>query len=290
MLPSGSNSMLLGARCQPVTTGQAGFTLLELLITMVVAVILGVTVHRFYKDSYHTYSMQEQIADRNQNAHFVLSRLVELFQQAGSSLPVKGWNVISIASGIITLGTNPRGIEQYNSIDTPSSPFIALVDAAKFKNSGNVRINTTHVLIENTASGKTTLKVAIDDSYNSGGFTGGIKDNVTGMDSIKLVSNVDLDIGDKIYAYREDQIILANGELILRPNGNPKLDMVMAEGIDSLGITFLAKDGSATSNWAIMKSASIVVRARTEKIDPHLSPPGYHKITLPMNIRFRNKV
>ncbi len=290
MLPSVFNRKPIWSGRHGVKPGQAGFSMMELMVTMVVAVILGVTVVRFYKDSYHTYSMQEQIADRNQNAHFVLSKLVEVLQQAGSALPDTGWNVITISSGIITIGINPRGAEQFNGQDTPLGPFVAVSNAAQFKNSSNVLINTTHVLISYALSGKATEKIAIDDAYNSGGFVAGIKDNATGMDSIKLKSDVDLDVGDKIYGYREDQYVLSGGDLIIRPNADPTLDMVLAESIDSIGFTFLTRLGAKTTNWKMMKSASIVVRARTERVDAHLSPPDYHKISLPMNIMLRNKV
>ncbi len=263
---------------------------MELLVTMVVATILGVTIVRFYKDSYHTYSMQEQIADRNQNAHYVLSKLIEVLQQAGSALPDTGWNVITVAPGVITIGINPRGAEQFNGEDTPSGPYIAVGNAAQFKNSSNSLINTTHVLIDYDLASKATDTVAIDISYNSGGFLAGIKDNPTGMDSVKLKSDVDLDVGDKIYGYREDQYVLSSGDLIIRPNGDPTLDMVLAENIDSIGFTFKTPLGVTTTNWKTMKSVSIVVRARTERVDSHLPPPGYHKISLPMNILLRNKV
>ncbi len=291
MFPSNFKQNLNRLESHGVKPGQAGFSMMELLVTMVVAVILGVTVVRFYKDSYHTYSMQEQIADRNQNAHFVLSKLVEVLQQAGSALPDSGWNVIRVSlGGVITIGINPRGAEQFNGQDTPLGPYIAVGNAAQFKNSSNSLINTTHVLIDYELAGKATDTAAIDKSYNSGGFAAGIKDNPTGMDSIKLKSDVDLDVGDKIYGYREDQYVLSSGDLIIRPNGDPTLDMVLAENIDSIGFTFKTQGGVITTNWNTMKSVSIVVRARTERVDSHLPPPGFHKISLPMNVLLRNKV
>ena len=288
MCPSGSDRRG-GSRA--ASAAQAGFTLVELLITMVVAVILGMGLVRFYKDSYHAYSMQDQIADRNQNAHFTLGRMVEVLQQAGSSLPDTGWPVIIMSGGKMTIGINPRGAEQYNSFDLPSSNFVPVTDGSKFAASGNVFLNTTHVLVLYADPAKAVQKFALDVGYNGGGFSAGVKDNPTGLDSIRLLSSIALSAGDRIYGYREDQYSLtAAGNLIICPNGNSSAQMVLSENIDSLGLTFLDAGGGVTSSWKKMRSASITVRARTEIPDPKLPPPGYRKITLPMNILLRNKI
>ncbi|GEM_PF-1879721 len=270
--------------------GQTGFSLVELMVAMVVAVILGVAVIRFYKDSYHTYSMQEQIADRNQNAHFTLNKFVEILQQAGSALPDTGWTVLTISGGTLTLGINPRGAEQFNGIDSPFSNFIAVGDASLFANSANVLLNTTHVLVDFYDPTKPTVELAIDAGYNTCGFVNGIKDNPDGMDSIRVTALVALSVGDRIYGYREDQYLLSGTDLVIRPNGSVSNQMVLAEDIDSVGFAFQTNTGAATTSWKLMRSASITVRAQTEKPDPHLSPPAYHKITLPMNVILRNKI
>jgi hypothetical protein len=264
--------------------------LIELLITMVVAVLLGVALVRFYKDSSHAYSMQDQIADRNQNAQFTLNKMVELLQQAGSVLPDTGWPVIKVASGALTVGLNPRGAQQYNATDTPLSNFIPVMDGSKFVNTGNVLLNTTHVLVQFADPSKAVQKLNIDLGYNGNGFSAGVKSSGTGFDSVRVTTAIDLSVGDRIYGYREDEYSLSGSDLVIRPNGNAALQMVLSENIDSIGFTFLTAIGGATPNWKWMRSASITVRARTEKPDPKLPAPGYHKISLPMNVILRNKI
>jgi prepilin-type N-terminal cleavage/methylation domain-containing protein len=273
-------------------TDQFGFSLMEVMVTLVIATLLGAGLVRFYKDSYHAYSLQDQIADRNQNAHFVLSRLVEVLQQAGSSLPSSGFPILRTGTGTVTIGLNPRAAEQFNGVDTPKSNFVAVGDASKFANivNGNAMLNTTHVLIDFANPASATVSVAINTSYNSNGFTSGIRDNATGMDSIYLSSAVNLDVGDKVYGYREDEYLLSGSDLVIRPNGVAGNQMILAEDIQSLDFIFRTDLGVATTNWDLMRSASISVVARTDKIDPNLSPPGYHTIALPMNVMFRNKI
>lgn len=280
----------LGPPVLPLKPRQAGFSLIELLIVMVVATILGITVVRFYKDTYHTYSLQDQIADRNQNAHFTLSKYVEILQQAGSGLPDTGWSTLRVSSGSITLGLNPRDAKEFNGFDTPMSPFVAVGDGSLFANTSNVLLRTTHVLIDYADPTKTTEQIAIDTTYNSSGFVKGIKDNASGMDSIYLMKAIVLSVGDKIYGYREDEYALSGSDLVIRPNGDVTQQMVLAEDIDSVGVTFLTTAGVSTTAWSQMRSASVTVRARTDQIDAHLVPPGYHKISLSMNIMLRNKI
>ncbi len=274
----------------PLFKDQAkGFTLTEVLITLVIASILGAVVMRFYKDSYRTYSLQEQIADRNQNAHYTLSKLVEVLQSAGSDLPDAGWTVITVTGSTLTLGLNPRGADQFSETDPASSNFIAVNDASKFKDSNNVLLNTTHILVDYVNLATATAKAPIDLAYNSSGFIKGIKDNATGLDSIRITTPFDLSVGDKIYGYREDVYALSSNNLVIQPNGSTTNQMVLAENIDSIGYTFFDKAGTVTTTWANMSSVSITVRGRTEKSDPKYPGDGYRKITLTMNVRLRNK-
>jgi prepilin-type N-terminal cleavage/methylation domain-containing protein len=199
MSPSGSESPGRGLAGQGGGQGERGFTLVEVIVAMVISVILGVSVLRFYKDSYHTYSQQEQIADRNQNAHYLLNKFVEVLQQAGSVLPDTAWTVITFpSSGGITIGSNPRGADQYNSFDTRASYFIAVSNGAQFAKSDNTLLNTTHILVDYMSPAKATQKFDLDVGYNTGGFDHGVKDNPVGMDSIKVTALVDLDAGGRI--------------------------------------------------------------------------------------------
>lgn len=269
---------------------QRGFTLVEVLITMAVAVLLIVAVIRFYKDSYRAYNTQEQIADRNQNAHFLVNKFVEVMQQAGSALPDTGWPVITFQSGKLTAGSNPRGAEHFSGANTPSSKFVAVGEASGFVKTDNLLSNATHVLVDYAAPAKLTEKFEIDRSYASKSFKDGVKDNAKGLDSIYLKTAVDLDVGDRIYGYREDQYLLIDANLVIRPNGDAAADMVLAENIDSLGFIFRTESGAVTTDWKTMRSVSLTVRARTSTLDPRLKPSGYRKITLPMNVILRNKV
>ena len=268
---------------------ERGFTLAEVLVGLVVGSLVVVGAVKFYRDSFRTYSIQDQVQERDQNAHFVVNKFVEMLQQAGSSLPDSGWTLITQSGGVTTIGLNPRAAEQFNGVDLFSSQFIPVSDALQWANSGNVLLNIQHVLIDFSNPVTATRKYAIDAGYNSRGFTNGVKNNAIGMDSIRITSPVSLSIGDRIYGYREDQFLLSGSNLIVRPNGNVAAQMVLAENIDSVGLVFRNAAGTATTSWNQMRSASVVVRARTPHPDPKLPAPGYRRITVPMNVIMRNR-
>lgn len=268
---------------------RGGFTLIEVLIAVVVTAILGVVVVRFYRDSYHAYSLQDQLQERDQNAHFVVTRFTEILQQAGSGLPDTGWTVIRSSGGVTTVAVNPRDATQFVGVNQASSNFIPVSDASLWKGTGNVLLNVRYVLVDFIDPAAATVKLAIDTNYNASGFSKGIKDNATGMDSIRVSAPVKLAVGDRVYGYREDQYLLSGTDLVLRPDGLASAQMVLAENIDSLSFKFLDAAGVATATWGKMRSANITVRARTAMKDPRLAS-GYRKITLPMNIILRNRL
>jgi prepilin-type N-terminal cleavage/methylation domain-containing protein len=276
----------------PAQAPDGGFTLIEMLIAMVAGVLLATGVVRFYKDSYRAYSLQDQIQERDQNAHFVVSRLSEILQQSGSGLPDTGWNMITQAAGVTTIATNPRNAAQFVSYDLPASHFVPVSDATQWKAVGNVLLNVRFALIDYSDPTKATVKIAIDTAYNGSGFSKGVKDNPAGMDSIRLGVPVTLSVGDRIYGYREDQYLLGGAtgtDLLIRPNSNSAEQMVLAENIDSLGFTFKNALGTAVTTWKTMRSASLAVRARTAIADSRI-PGKYRKLTLPMNVILRNRI
>ncbi|MBW8889085.1 MAG: hypothetical protein JF616_15130 [Fibrobacteres bacterium] len=292
MYRNGSETARERARCGDPVRGAPGFTLIETLIAMVASVIIGMGIVRFYRDSYHAYSMQDQMQERDQNAHFVVTRFTEILQQSGSGLPDTGWTVISQTAGITTVAVNPRNAIQFVGTDSPNSQSIPISDATQWQSTGNVLLNVANVLIDFADPAKTIVKRVIDTGYNANGYVKGIKDMPAGMDTLRITATVDLSVGDRVYGYREDQYLLggASGtDLILRPDGNTGAQMVLAESIDSLAFVFKDAAGATTTFWKSMRSAQITVRARTAMSDPRLAG-GYRRITLPMNVILRNRL
>jgi hypothetical protein len=70
-------------------------------------------------------ALQGQRTERNQGANLELNGMVELMQQAGSSLPDSGWTMIRREDGGLLVAVNARSAERFNGAATPSSLFAA---------------------------------------------------------------------------------------------------------------------------------------------------------------------
>jgi prepilin-type N-terminal cleavage/methylation domain-containing protein len=257
-----------------------GFTLMEVAVTVAASGILLVGLARFFKDFNRSFNTQEQVSDRDLNAHYTVKRLSEALMSAGSSLPSENWNLLTFPDGNpgdhIVLGVNPQGGVQYLPADIVALKDVPVEDAKGF-------LKATAVLADPQDPALPTLKVAIDLAYNSSGFVKGVK--TTGSTAVlHLVSGLTLRAGDAVYAYDEEDYRLLNGNLMLD-------NMVLAENIQSLAFTAYATNQTLNDLWSSMRSIKIKVTARTRNRDPrYLNNGGFRTIDLSMDVLLRNRI
>lgn len=247
---------------------------------MVVSGILIVGLVRFFKDFNRSYNNQEQVADRDANAHYSIKRLSEALMSAGANLPSMGWTMVSLPEGNpgphLVISVNPRGGVQYLAAPLFAASEIPIDDAKGFSKAGSV-------LCDPQADGLGSFKAGIDKSYNGGGFVNGIMPTGTGA-ILRLTSAVTLSAGDAVYAYDEEDFRLQDGNLLL--DGN-----VLAEDIQNLGFTLLTANQTPTNQWSAMRSAKIQVTARTRAPDPNYAKNGgYRTLDLTMDVLLRNRL
>lgn len=259
---------------------ERGFTLVEVTVALVASGILLVGLARFFKDFNRSFNSQEQVADRDLNAHYTVKRMTEAFMGAGSNLPSKDWNVIVLPEGNpggrVRLGVNPRGGVQYLSAPILGAMEIAIDDAKGFA-------KARAVLADPQLPGNPTFKVDIDESYNSDGFVKGVRAEGNGA-TLRLKAALTLESGDAIYAYDEEDYRLQDGNLMLD-------DMVLAENIQNLKFTLLTAGQTPTGQWSAMRSAKMQITARTRSRDPAYSMnDGYRSIDLSMDVLLRNRL
>lgn len=258
----------------------AGFTLVEVTVALVASGILLVGLARFFRDFNRSYNSQEQVADRDLNAHYTVKRMSEALMAAGSNLPSKDWSIISMPEGNpgsrVRVAVNPRGGVQYLSAPLAGAFEVAVDDAKGFA-------KAKYLLADPQLAGFPTLKVAIDQSYNADGFIKGIK--VFGEIAIlRLATGLTLEAGDAIYAYDEEEYRLVGGNLMLN-------DMVLAENIQNLDFTMLTVGQAPTTQWSAMRSAKVNITARTRSRDPtYGTNDGYRSIDLSMDVLLRNRL
>ena len=258
---------------------RGGFTLIEIAVALAVSGILVSGLAYFFKTFSRSFNLQEQIADRDLNAHYTLKRLSEALMAAGADLPSQGWQVIAPSAGApagsFRLSVNPRGGVQYVA-EPVIGRELPLDDAKGFA-------KAAAVLVDPYDPARAVFRVAVDAGYNGNGFVNGVKSAATGS-RLRLAADVRLDVGDAVYALAEEEYRLVGTNLML---GN----MVLAENIEALSVSFHAADQSPTTQWSAMRSARIQVRARTRLRDPGLKrDDGFRKIELNTEVRLRNRL
>jgi prepilin-type N-terminal cleavage/methylation domain-containing protein len=257
-----------------------GFTLVEVTVALVASGIVIVGLARFFKSYSRSFNVQEQVSDRDLNAHYAVKRLSEALMAAGSNLPSKDWNIISFPSGnpgpFLRMGVNPRGGVQYLSAPLAGAIEIAVDDAKGFA-------KATAILADPQNPDLGTFKVLIDQTYNANGFVNGVK--TIGAEAIlRMSTGVTLDAGDAVYAYDREEYRLLDGNLMLG-------DMVLAENIQNLTFTGYTAGQVVTNQWSAMRSAKVEITARTRIPDPGIDANGgYRLIDLSMDVLLRNRL
>ena len=62
---------------------QKGLTLIELLVAMTITGILGAGIYRTFVGQQHTYEVQDQVVDMQQNVRMAISRMTRELRMGG---------------------------------------------------------------------------------------------------------------------------------------------------------------------------------------------------------------
>src|SRR3954468_297865 len=105
---------------------EKGFTVAEVAVGLAVSGILVVTLTRFFNDTHRAYNLQERLADRDQNAQYVLKRVQERLMELGAGLPDSGYSLVTPSVAGFSIIVNLRGGTQSFYSDVPSMASVAI--------------------------------------------------------------------------------------------------------------------------------------------------------------------
>ncbi len=251
-----------------------GVTFIELLIVMAVAGILLVIVTRFIKSSRKVYNLQEDIAERDQNAYYSIKMLSERLMEAGANLPDTNTNYNAVVintnpANSFKLMVNPRG-GFYTVVANFNSNRILVDDGGSFKNADSILVVHPN---NSTPTRYDLLSVAIAP---------------TNFDTLKLLSAQPFSTGDQIYAFTTESYLLINNNLCVKTKST--VPDTLAENIDSLTILFKDVAGFTTTDWKLMRYANLSITTRIQRANPALGADSCKRRTLSMELGFRNKI
>jgi len=258
----------------------AGFTLVELVIAFGISALVLVILTRLLSMSLFSCSLQDQLAEMNQNARFTVRELGDILSQAGADLQIM--TIASLDKDTIivpegntaqctgfTVKINPRGgIYEFPRSITSAICTLKVEDASKFRYADKVaRIPGI----------RSTLPVKIYE----------LKEVNENANYIVFKPDDSFFMGDALCAFIKTRYFLNGTDLCIDDTSN-----VIAENIDSLSIVFLDKDGNPTAVWVNMRSAELLVRTKTAQPDNRYNGYADHcrRVTLTYNFRLRNKI
>lgn len=268
-----------------------GLTLIELLIVMVISSILIAGIYRTFIGQQHTYTVQEQVVDMQQNVRIAINQMVREIRMAGFGRqdveilggggmhgdyknvisPTAGGNGITVVAAQEQLGT----VKEHAG---PGSNFIKVTNASSFDiaKKGYISINGTESHRIHSIDG---------DQVNFFNLVG-LKENHSPGEPIFLVKAVTYTLG------------LSNGKMcLLRDENLGEGPQVVADNVEFLQFTYTKADGTVfvgtvpggPAEISKIRMVQVQIRARTDRNDPELGGgDGFRRRTLTSNIQLRN--
>jgi type IV pilus assembly protein PilW len=257
-----------------------GITLIELMVAMVVSGMLMAGVYRTFVSQQHTYTVQEQVTDMQQNVRLAINRMTRELRMAGFG---------RVASFFSNGGKH--GVFQH--VVTP-------VGGNKVTVVGAYQAITT--LSANATSGSKTIQV-----NDASGFNTGLKQyiSINGTESfqIKKITGNQIELetaflddhlaGEPAFLVMAITYSLGVSEgksALLRDDNLGQGPQPVAENIDDLQFAYLDSNGNSTVNPDDIRMIQVTIIARTDKTDPELGKvgDGFRRRPLTSNIQLRN--
>jgi prepilin-type N-terminal cleavage/methylation domain-containing protein len=252
-----------------------GVTLIELLIALVLSSILTAALYRVFIDQEKTYTVQDQLAEMQQNVRIAMGQMTREIRMAGyggDMLPIFGH------------------INGFTNIIAPASNAITIVLA-----------DEVGVLKQNAVKGANHLKVTNARIFNTdkkkylclNGLNNYLVQSVT-EDTIILTAPLaeGHPINQPVYLVKAISYYLgiSGAKTVLRRNENTGGGgQPLAENIESLEFSYFDTNGDVTSNPPDIRMVKVTVTAKTKLSDPRLKGgDGYRRRTLSSHIRVRN--
>ncbi len=265
-----------------------GLTLIELLVVLVISSILIAGIYRTFIGQQHTYTVQEQVVDMQQNVRIAINQMVREIRMAGfGGRDATKWG----ADGM-------HGV--YKNVVTPTDDGQSITVVGAFEE--------MTFLTANAPSGEDPPKIQLNDA--SGFDTGGLQYlciNGTETARIKNIVGNELELFEPLTenhfvnepVFRVMAITYSigvfEGKSSLLRNDNVTGAQPLAENIELLQFSYTLDDGTVFVGTVPgnrrdeIRMVQVTIRARTDRNDPELGGgDGFRRRTLTSNIQLRN--
>jgi len=265
-----------------------GLTLIELLIVLVISSILIAAIYRTFIHQQHSYTVQEQVVDMQQNVRIAINQMVREIRMAGFGRQnAKTWG----AGGM-------HGI--FKNVVTPSDDGQSITIVGAFEQ--------VTFLTESIGSGVDPAKIKVADAtfFNTGGLQY-ICINGTESARIKKIEGNEIELFEPLTenhfinepVFRVMAITYSLGVYEGKPsllrNDHVNRIQPLAENIEFLQFRYMLQGEDIYRNVVPgnrrdeIRMVEVTIRARTDRNDPELGgADGFRRRTLTSNIQLRN--
>jgi prepilin-type N-terminal cleavage/methylation domain-containing protein len=270
-----------------------GITLIELLVALTISGILVAGVYRTFVSQQHTYTVQDQVVDMQQNVRLAINRMTREIRMANFGRQVY-WN----SDGTYNDDFFKKGGAMYGTFSNVVNP-----------GAGGTSVTVVEgyqTLIPTTMSVPATTgsdRIFVNDVSS---FDTGAKKyiSINGVESHQIHQIIGNEIkfsgGDKLtndhQAGEPVYLVMAityshgvPGDPLMRDDHLGAGLQPVAENIYSLQFAYLDANGNPTANPDLIRMIQLNIIARTDKTDPDYKVDGgYRRRTLTTNIQLRN--
>jgi prepilin-type N-terminal cleavage/methylation domain-containing protein len=275
-----------------------GMTLIELLVVLVMSGILVAGVYRTFISQQHTFTVQEQVVDMQQNVRLAINRMTRELRMAGYGRMDATFFGIGKVHGAYSSVVTPNGagsvtvIGGYQAVTTLSAfasagqDFILLNDASGFN-----LVERQYICINGLDSHQ--IKSITGNKIEFKGNAGEKKltDDHQAGEPVFLITAITYShgiIGDPSRGVA--------GDPLLRDDNLGFGPQPVAENIDTLQFRYVMNTGETLDvvpapRFDDIRMIQVNIVARTERTDPQLAKvsDGFRRRNITSNIQLRNR-
>ena len=264
--------------------GRKGVTLIELMIALAISAALVAALYGTFLTQQHTYVVQDDVLDMQQNVRVALNEMIREIRMAGFGnmgpiLPV------TISGKTYTHVINP---------DVPSSgalTILAAIGGATTLTGMNPPPNQNQIMVRGTALFDTIKRKYISIAGIESYVITNISANTLTLDR-NVTTIFKTDGSTPVYAIRAITYLVPSGTTVLRRNENLGGGaQPLAEGIENVTFQYFDGNGTPTLTPLDFRTIRVTVTARTKHADPRFKAgagDGYRRRQAVSNILVRN--
>jgi len=277
-----------------------GITLIELLVSFCASAILIAGIYKIFISQQHTFIVQDQIADLQQNVRLAINRMTREIRMTNFGRPhyinsdgsyddtffTDGGGMYGKYGSVVTPGgggTSVTVVEAYQTVTTLSAPVssgttISVNDVSGFTTAAGAK---GYISINGTESHHISHVHHHSKTLTFPGWDTGVKGTHQAGEPVYLVQAITYSHGIPTAPFRA-----VPGDSLLRNDNLGSGPQAVADNIDS--IQFRNPDGSIPLNPS-SACMQVAITVRTNMADPDYKVSGgYRKRTLTSNIQMRN--